>query len=120
VIKTILAEGQGWQTPKDADEVVVTFTARVKPAAGGAGAKSSAAEAPVVSCSPEGGATFFIGDAPCKGLAAALRSMKLHQKAMLLLSPDCEWAGYPCSPCSPPAAPLQLPPLQLPVVEIWT
>lgn len=115
MIKTILAEGQGWQTPKDADEVVVTFTARVKPAAGGAGDKSSAAEAPVVSCSPEGGATFFIGDAPCKGLAVALRSMKLHQKAMLLLSPDCEWEGYPA-----PAPPLQLPPLQLPAVEIWT
>eukprot|EP00775_Hariotina_reticulata_P005268 gene5268-5503_t len=86
VIKTILSEGQGWQNPKDADEVVVTFSAHVKPAAD---AKRSAAEAgaPLVASSPEGGSTFFVGDAPCKGLAAALKSMKLHEKVVLLLSP---------------------------------
>uniref|UniRef100_A0A383W6I9 peptidylprolyl isomerase n=1 Tax=Tetradesmus obliquus TaxID=3088 RepID=A0A383W6I9_TETOB len=97
VIKTIVSEGQGWQNPKDADEVVVTFTARLKPtptpedAAAAASKKpQTAAELglPVVASSPEGGAVFEVGAAPCSGFAAALRSMKHQESALLLLKPE--------------------------------
>ncbi|KAF6263773.1 hypothetical protein COO60DRAFT_342981 [Scenedesmus sp. NREL 46B-D3] len=99
VIKTIVSEGQGWQNPKAADEAVVTYSARLKPApspeeaaAAAAAAKKpqSAAELglPVVASSPEGGAVFEVGQAPCSGFAAALKSMKQHESAVLLLKPE--------------------------------
>jgi hypothetical protein len=101
VIKTILSEGQGWQNPKDADEVVITYTARLKPAltpeeeaAAAAGRKpQTAAELglPVVASSPEGGAVFELCQAPCSGFAAALKSMKQRESALLLLKPECEY-----------------------------
>lgn len=98
VIKTVVAEGTGWQNPKDADEVVVTYVARVRPptqqtAPGGAAPeRKSAAElgAPVAAESAPGGVTFDIGAAPCSGLAAALRSMKPKERATVLLKPECE------------------------------
>jgi hypothetical protein len=101
VIKTIFFEGQGWQNPKDADEVVVNYTARLKPAptpeeaaAAAAATKKpqTAAEMglPVVAASPEGGAVFEAGQAPCSGFAAALKTMKARESALLLLKPECE------------------------------
>jgi hypothetical protein len=101
VIKTIFYEGQGWQNPKDSDEVVVHYTARLKPAptpeeaaAAAAAPKKpqTAAEMglPVVASSPEGGAVFEVGGAPCSGFAAALKSMKARESALLLLKPECE------------------------------
>eukprot|EP00882_Tetradesmus_deserticola_P010156 GHRQ01010731.1.p1 GENE.GHRQ01010731.1~~GHRQ01010731.1.p1 ORF type:complete len:258 (+),score=116.91 GHRQ01010731.1:140-913(+) len=100
VIKTIVSEGQGWQNPKPADEVVVTYSARLRPspspeeaAAAAAKKPQSAAELglPVVASSPEGGAVFEVSQAPCSGFAAALKSMKNHESAVLLLKPECEW-----------------------------
>lgn len=95
----MLAEGQGWQKPNDSDEVVLTYTARLlptTPAGAAAGANkppASAAEQglPVVAASPEGGAVFTVGQgAPCRGLAAALTSMKPQESVRLLLKPECE------------------------------
>ncbi|KAF8059684.1 FKBP65 [Scenedesmus sp. PABB004] len=91
VIKTVVSEGQGWQSPKDADEVVVTYTARLRPAAAdGGGKRRTAAEAgaPVLAASPDGGATFELGSAPCSGLAVALKAMKPQEAALVLLSPE--------------------------------
>lgn len=102
VIKTIQTEGQGWQNPKDADEVVITYTARVRPTPAAGAKPQSAADAglPVVASSPDGGAVFDIRDAPCKGLAAALKSMKLKESVELLLSPECESQIYCPSVCA--------------------
>lgn len=93
VIKTVLAEGQGWQKPNDSDEVLLTYTARLAPpeAAGGSSKpRASAAEQglPVVAASPEGGALFTVSQAPCRGLAAALSSMKPQESVRLLLKPE--------------------------------
>jgi hypothetical protein len=98
VIKTVLAEGKGWQTPKEADEVVLTYTARiVDPPAKTKSAAAAAAEAssgPAVACSPEGGAVYAsVSGLPCRGLAAAVRTMKPEEHAQLLLSPECELWG---------------------------
>lgn len=96
MVKALVAEGRGWQTPKPEDEVVVEYAARVTgpPAAGEPGKRPpSAAERglPVVAASPEGGAVFTLGDgAPCAGLAAALKGMKPGEAARLTLSPACE------------------------------
>eukprot|EP00878_Enallax_costatus_P000765 GHUV01000883.1.p1 GENE.GHUV01000883.1~~GHUV01000883.1.p1 ORF type:complete len:637 (+),score=229.81 GHUV01000883.1:67-1911(+) len=90
VIKSIQTEGQGWQNPKDEDEVVITYTARVHPVPED-GTKPQSAEAaglPVVASSPEGGSVFYIKDSPCKGFTAALKSMKLKESVVLLLSPE--------------------------------
>jgi hypothetical protein len=101
VIKTIFYEGQGWQNPKDADEVVVTYTARLKPAPTPAEASAAAAATkkpqtaaemglPIVASSPKGGAVFEVEEAPCSGFAAALKTMKARESALLLLKPECE------------------------------
>jgi hypothetical protein len=99
VIKTILSEGSGWQHPNPQDEVVITYTARITdpPAPAAAGAASAAAAAadqdpssPVVASSPEGGAVFVASEAPCSGLAAAVRSMKQQEAVRLLLKPECK------------------------------
>lgn len=95
VIKSIVAEGKGWATPKECDEVVVSYAARLRPlpAGGPAGTKPlSAAEAgaPVVASSPEAGAVLAVGDCPCRGLAVAVKSMKVAESAVVLLTPECE------------------------------
>jgi hypothetical protein len=44
----------------------------------------------VVASSPDGGAVFTVADAPCKGLLAAITSMKPQESVRLLLKPECE------------------------------
>lgn len=99
VIKTVVCEGQGWQKANPADEAVLTYTARIvdppapKQAAAAAadgGSSEGVVPAAVVSSSPEGGAVFTVADAPCSGLAAALKTMKPGEEAHLLIKPDCE------------------------------
>ena len=97
VIKTILSDGSGWQHPNPQDEVVLTYTARITdpPAPAAAGAASAADDdedstSAVVASSPEGGAVFVASEAPCSGLAAAVRSMKQQEAVRLLLKPECE------------------------------
>ena len=77
VIKTVLAEGKGWKTPADGDEVLVKYALRP------AGAAADAAPALV---SPDEGAEFTLADAPAKGLAVALRTMKKGEKVTLELA----------------------------------
>jgi septal ring-binding cell division protein DamX len=102
VIKTIISEGKGWQPPKDTDEVVVTYTARLKPAPTAEEAAAAAAAPkkpqtaaeqglPVVAASPEGGAVFEVGKAPCSGFAVALKSMKAQESTVLVLKPECKF-----------------------------
>jgi len=105
VIKTVVREGQGWQKANPADEAVLTYTARIvdPPAAApkqAAAAAAAAADggssegvvpaAAVVASSPEGGSVFSVSDAPCSGLAAALKTMKPGEEVHLLIKPDCE------------------------------
>jgi FK506-binding protein 4/5 len=104
LIKTVLAEGEGWQTPGDADEVVVEYEVR-RAAEGGAAeegggqggekkkkkkaaaaAAASSSSSPALLSSPAGGATFTVRDGHlCRGLARAVRTMKVGEKARLRL-----------------------------------
>jgi FKBP-type peptidyl-prolyl cis-trans isomerase len=103
VIKTVVTEGGGWETPGDADEVVVSYQVRPaaaaadktkkksKAAADGGGDEKNDEEdnankpAPLLS-SPPGGATFTVRDGHlCRGLGRAVRTMKVGEKAVLRL-----------------------------------
>jgi FKBP-type peptidyl-prolyl cis-trans isomerase len=101
VVKTVLSEGEGWQTPGDADEVVVEYEVRAGAAAeqessgkgGGKKKKAAAAAAedkppatPSLLSSPAGGVTFAVRDGHlCRGLARAVRTMKVGERARLRL-----------------------------------
>jgi FKBP-type peptidyl-prolyl cis-trans isomerase/tetratricopeptide (TPR) repeat protein len=110
VVKTVAAEGEGWMTPGDADEVVVAYEVRAGPAAaaeegagaggkkkkkkGGKGSDAAAAAAaadddaspkpPALLSSPPEGAAFTVREGHlCRGLARAVRTMKVGEKAVL-------------------------------------
>lgn len=79
VIKAVSAEGTGWKTPTDRDEVRVKFALKAEGGDSAAGLTSPNDGA--------GEAVFTLSDAPAKGLAVALRTMKKGETATLTLKP---------------------------------
>ena len=78
VVKEVVTEGTGWKTPADKDEVRVKYV--LKAVDGGDGDAGLT--------SPAGGeeeAVFALADAPARGLATALRTMKKGEAANLTL-----------------------------------
>jgi FKBP-type peptidyl-prolyl cis-trans isomerase len=87
VLKTVLKEGQGWEHPRDEDEVVISYSVRLKAAE----AETKAAE-PVLSSAEEGEVVQMSSDViVCSGLKVALKTMKVQEEALLEITPECEW-----------------------------
>jgi len=79
VIKTVLKEGEGWATPKLADEVCVEITASVK-----------GADKPFFS-TPDGGVEFPLTQGHlCEAVKTAVKTMKKGEHAKLIVTPECE------------------------------
>ena len=92
VLKTVVHEGKGWENPRDEDEVVFSYSVRVKPPTSETKDETNAAEAvePVLS-SAEGGETVQMSEeAVCKGIKVALKTMKVEEEALLELTPECK------------------------------
>ncbi|XP_023513725.1 peptidyl-prolyl cis-trans isomerase FKBP62-like [Cucurbita pepo subsp. pepo] len=74
IFKKILTEGQKWENPKDLDEVLVNFEAKLED--GTLVAKADGVE-------------FTVGDGYfCPALAKAVKTMKLGEKALLTVKPQ--------------------------------
>ncbi|XP_024983028.1 peptidyl-prolyl cis-trans isomerase FKBP62-like [Cynara cardunculus var. scolymus] len=74
IFKTILTEGENWQTPKDPDEVMVKFEARLED--GGLVLKVDEVE-------------FTVKDGCfCPALSIAVKTMKKGEKALLTVKPQ--------------------------------
>ncbi|WCJ28721.1 Peptidyl-prolyl cis-trans isomerase FKBP65 [Euphorbia peplus] len=72
ILKKIIKEGQGWATPRDGDQVLVKYEARLE-------------NGSVISKSQEG-AMFHIGDGYlCSGLGKAVKTMRKGEKAELAI-----------------------------------
>lgn len=99
VIKKIIAEGEKWENPKDPDEVLVKFEARLED--GKVVAKSDGVEFTV----EEG---YF-----CPALSKAVKTMKRGEKVLLTVKPQYGFGdkGKPATPgedAVPPNANLQI------------
>lgn len=91
IIKTVLEAGTGWTHPKDADELMIKYTARVK------------GEAEPFAQSGEEGVEFTLRDGHlCAAIAIAAKEMKRGEKVHLLVSPkygrDTEMWAHPNVP----------------------
>nr|XP_043612277.1 peptidyl-prolyl cis-trans isomerase FKBP62-like [Erigeron canadensis] len=74
ILKTILTEGEGWQTPKDADEVLVKYEARLE-------------DGILVSKSDE--VEFIVKDGCfCPAVSRAVKTMKKGEKSLLAVKPQ--------------------------------
>lgn len=73
VVKTVLAEGSGWEKAREGDGAVISYSA-----ADAAGATLASADDLALPS---------LADAPCAGLALALASMKAGERASVLLTP---------------------------------
>ncbi|XP_047972681.1 peptidyl-prolyl cis-trans isomerase FKBP62-like [Salvia hispanica] len=74
IFKKVLAEGEGWQNPKDLDEVYVKYEARLE-------------DGTVVS--KEDGVEFTVKDGYfCDALSKAVKTMKKGEKALLTVKPQ--------------------------------
>lgn len=75
VIKTIVKEGEGWATPKDADQVLVHLVAKD--------------DGEILYQSPEQGDEFTVGEGMlCKAVAVAVKTMKKGEQVKLKVKPD--------------------------------
>jgi len=90
VVKTVLAEGSGWEKAREGDGAVISYSAA--DAAGAALASADHLALP------------SLADAPCAGLALALASMKAGERASVLLTPveGKEYLGRLASPAGGP------------------
>lgn len=76
IFKKILKEGEKWENPKDPDEVLVKYEARLE-------------DGTVVSKSE--GVEFTVKDGYfCPALAKAVKTMKKAEKVLLTVKPQCE------------------------------
>eukprot|EP00210_Caulerpa_lentillifera_P001231 g1187.t1 len=76
VIKKTMKEGEGYDNPKDRDEVLVKYTARLKEMG------------TVIASTPDEGVEFVLEDGHfCMGLGIAVREMKKGEEAIVTLSP---------------------------------
>ncbi|KAJ0502687.1 putative peptidylprolyl isomerase [Helianthus annuus] len=74
ILKTILSEGENWQTPKDSDEVLVKYEARLD-------------DGTLVSKSEE--VEFIVKDGCfCPALSKAVKTMKKGEKTLLTVKPQ--------------------------------
>ncbi|KAJ0510860.1 putative peptidylprolyl isomerase [Helianthus annuus] len=74
ILKTILSEGENWQTPKDSDEVLVKYEARLD-------------DGTLVSKSEE--VEFIVKDGCfCPALSKAVKTMKKGEKTLLAVKPQ--------------------------------
>ncbi|XP_022871767.1 peptidyl-prolyl cis-trans isomerase FKBP62-like [Olea europaea var. sylvestris] len=74
ILKKVLTEGEGWQNPKDLDEVIVKYEARLE-------------DGTVVSKSD--GVEFIVNDGYfCPALPKAVKTMKKGEKAFLTVKPQ--------------------------------
>ncbi|KAK1426360.1 hypothetical protein QVD17_15031 [Tagetes erecta] len=74
ILKTILTEGENWQTPKDPDEVLVKYEARLD-------------DGSLVSKSEE--VEFIVKDGCfCPALSRAVKTMKKGEKSLLTVKPQ--------------------------------
>ncbi|KAF8653788.1 hypothetical protein HU200_061908 [Digitaria exilis] len=86
IFKKILKEGDKWETPKDPDEVLVKYEARLE-------------DGTVVSKSE--GVEFTVKDGYfCPALAKAVKTMKKAEKVLLTVKPQCELQFKPSSATS--------------------
>lgn len=91
VLKKVLAEGEGYETPSDGTTATVRYTARVK-ATGATYDQSDAF-------------TFVVGDeqAPVVGLDRAVASMKKGERALVTVAPKYGYGDAGCPEKSVPA-----------------
>nr|GMD88581.1 peptidyl-prolyl cis-trans isomerase FKBP65 [Ipomoea batatas] len=76
IFKKILVEGEGWQKPKDVDEVFVKYDARLE-------------DGTVVSKAD--GVEFTVEDGYfCPALSKSVKTMKKGEKALLSVKPQCK------------------------------
>jgi len=76
VIKKIVMDGEGYDHPKEKDEVLVKYTAKIKDSE------------TVFASTPEEGIEFTLKDGHlCKGLAIAIAEMKEGEEAVVTLAP---------------------------------
>ncbi|KAL9237859.1 hypothetical protein vseg_012357 [Gypsophila vaccaria] len=74
IFKTVLVKGDGWQNPKDADEVLVNFEAKLE-------------DGTLISKSD--GVEFTVRDGYfCSALSKAVKTMKKGEKAVLTVKPQ--------------------------------
>ncbi|KAM0064957.1 putative peptidylprolyl isomerase [Helianthus debilis subsp. tardiflorus] len=74
ILKTILSEGENWQTPKDSDEVLIKYEARLD-------------DGTLVSKSEE--VEFIVKDGCfCPALSKAVKTMKKGEKTLLTVKPQ--------------------------------
>lgn len=77
LIKTIQTEGEGWYTPKEKDEVIVSYKVKLS------------GKDDVVLESPEGNVAFTVKDGHLfKAMATAVKSMKKGEHVTLKLKPE--------------------------------
>ncbi|PWA82088.1 FKBP-type peptidyl-prolyl cis-trans isomerase domain-containing protein [Artemisia annua] len=100
ILKTILTEGEGWQTPKDPDEVLVKYEAQLED--GSLVTKSEEVE-------------FIVKDGCfCPALARAVKTMKKGEKSLLTVKPQYAFGENGWEPASgndgvvPPNTTLQI------------
>ncbi|GJR78662.1 FKBP-type peptidyl-prolyl cis-trans isomerase domain-containing protein [Tanacetum coccineum] len=100
ILKTILTEGEGWQTPKDPDEVLVKYEARLED--GSLVTKSEEVE-------------FIVKDGCfCPALSRAVKTMKKGEKSLLTVKPQYAFGENGREPASgndcvvPPNATIQI------------
>jgi FK506-binding protein 4/5 len=76
IIKKQLVEGKKWEMPKDADEVLVRFEAKLQ-------------DGRVVAKSPEAGVEFTVEKGYfCPALSIAVKTMKKEEKVLLTVKPQ--------------------------------
>ena len=99
VIKSILSEGAGWATPKDADEVTVEIVGRVQ-----------GADAPFYASGPAGGGDeFYVHQGLlCDAVAVAVKTMKKGEAVKLVVQPEYGFGEKGRGEEVPPGAVLEI------------
>lgn len=96
VIKKILKEGEDWDNPKDRDEVIVKYRAKVK-----------GSEEPFASS--EEGTEFIVKEGHlCKALPIAVKKMKKGEKALVTAKPDYAFGKEGLKPGVPSDSELEI------------
>uniref|UniRef100_A0A0C9QRE4 peptidylprolyl isomerase n=1 Tax=Wollemia nobilis TaxID=56998 RepID=A0A0C9QRE4_9CONI len=76
IFKKIVKEGEKWENPKEADEVLVKYEAKLE-------------YGTVISKSPEDGVEFYVRDGYfCPALSKAVKTMKKGEKVILTVKPQ--------------------------------
>uniref|UniRef100_A0A0D6QXN0 peptidylprolyl isomerase n=1 Tax=Araucaria cunninghamii TaxID=56994 RepID=A0A0D6QXN0_ARACU len=76
IFKKIVKEGEKWENPKEADEVLVKYEAKLE-------------DGTVISKSPEDGVEFYVRDGYfCPALSKAVKTMKKGEKVTLTVKPQ--------------------------------